>query len=150
MKIQATGSSRWLSWSNFLQFRSWYCGPWVQAPVWAMSLQLRAWTLLQILCVCLSLHLHCSLSVSVPVSVSVSLSQKYINKKENMGRLGWLSWISVWLLVWAQVMFSWFVGLSAASGSMQSVWSLPWILYLSPSLSGPPLLVLSQNIELYF
>ena len=53
-----------------LRLRSWSCSLWVWAPRWALCWQLRAWSLLRILCLLLSLPL--------PRSCSVSLSK--INK----------------------------------------------------------------------
>ena len=56
----------WLSQLSLgLQLRSWSHGLWVGAPHWALCWQLRAWSLLQILCLCLSLPLPCSCSVSL-------------------------------------------------------------------------------------
>ena len=55
-----------------LQLRSWSCGSWVWAPHQDLCWQLRAWCLLQILCLSLSLPLPhlCSLSLSLSLSVS--------------------------------------------------------------------------------
>ena len=45
--------------------------------------------------------------------------------KEKMSRSpGWLSQLSIWLLVLAQIMVSWFVRLSPASGSALTAWGL--------------------------
>ena len=61
--------------------------------------------------------------------------------KKILGVPGWLSWLSIWLLISAQVMISWFVSSSPKTGSALTVQSLLGI--LSPSLSAPLLLVLS-------
>ena len=61
---------------------------------------------------------------------------------------GWLSQLSIQLLVWAQVMISWIIGLSPALGSIQTARSLLGI--LCPSLSAPPLLALSFKINKLF
>ena len=58
---------------------------------------------------------------------------------------GWLTLLSIRLLISAQVMILRFMGLSPASGSVLTVWSLLGI--LSPPLSAPPLLVLSLKIN---
>ena len=50
---------------------------------------------------------------------------------------GWLSWLSVRLLILAQVMISRFVSLSPRLGSALTVWNLLGILSLSLSLSLP-------------
>ena len=47
--------------------QSWSHGLWVWAPCRALGWQLRAWSLLQILCLPLSLPLPCSCSVSLSV-----------------------------------------------------------------------------------
>ena len=52
--------------------------------------------------------------------------------KEFLGAPGWLSWLSIWLSVSAQVMISHFGGLSSESGSVLMARSLLGI--LSPSL----------------
>ena len=57
----------------------------------------------------------------------------------------WLSHLSIWLLVLAQVMISWFVNWSPTSAFKLTVQSLLRI--LSPSLSAPPLLSLSLKIN---
>ena len=60
------------------------------------------------------------------------------------GAPGWLSWLSIQLLVLAQVMISQFMGLSPASGSVLTCRaSLEFSLSLSLSLSAPPPLALS-------
>ena len=53
-----------------------------------------------------------------------------------LGLSAWLSWLSVHLLISAQVMISQFGSLSPTSGSALRVWSLLGI--LSPPLSAPP------------
>ena len=53
------------------------------------------------------------------------------------GAPGWLSQLSIQLLVSAQVMISWIVGLSPESGSVLTAWSLPGILCLPLSLPLP-------------
>ena len=63
------GTPGWLSQlSVWLWLRSWSHGSWVQAPCWALCRHLRAWSLLQILCLPLSLTLPCSCSVSLCLS----------------------------------------------------------------------------------
>ena len=52
------GAPVWLSQLSVpLQLRSWSCSLWVRAPRWALCCQLRAWSLLRILCLPLSLSL---------------------------------------------------------------------------------------------
>ena len=58
---------------------------------------------------------------------------------------GWLSQVSVWLLISAQGMISQFVGSSPALGSVLAVGSLLGI--LSPSLFAPPLLLLCVSLS---
>ena len=65
-----------------------------------------------------------------------------MKKKKGGGEPGWLSQLSVGLLVSAQVMISHFVGSSPASSSVPTVQSLLGILSLP--LSAPPLLFLSR------
>ena len=60
-----------------------------------------------------------------------------------LGALGWLSWLSIQLLISVQVMISQFVGLSPCvewlcADSTEPAWD-----YLSPFLSVPLLLMLS-------
>ena len=65
--------------------------------------------------------------------------------------MSWGSWVaqSVEHLTSAQVMISWFVSLSPASGSVLTAWSLePASDSLSPSLSAPPLLALCLFLSL--
>ena len=60
------GVPGWLSWLSVqLWLRSWSHGSWVRASCRALCWQLRAWSLLRILCLPLSLPLPCSRSVSV-------------------------------------------------------------------------------------
>ena len=59
-------------------------------------------------------------------------------KKKTVGTPGWLSRLSVRLLVFAQVMASQFVSLSPALGSILTAQSLLGILSLSLSLCTPP------------
>ena len=60
------GARVYLSWLRVhLRLRSWSCGLWVQASRWALCGQLRAWSLLRILCLLLSLPLSHLNSVSV-------------------------------------------------------------------------------------
>ena len=61
--LRGPGASGWLS--VWLQLRSWSHGLWVRAPRPAVCWCLRAWSLLQILCLPLSLPLPCSCSVSL-------------------------------------------------------------------------------------
>ena len=67
-------------------------------------------------------------------------------REKTSGVPGWLSRLSVWLLIPAQVMISGFVSSSPASNSALTVWSLLGILPLS--LSAPPLLVLSLSLTI--
>ena len=62
------------------------------------------------------------------------------------GAPGWLNWLSVHLLISAQVMISKFVSSSPASGSVLAVWSLLKSLSLSLSLSFS--LSLSKQINI--
>ena len=61
-----------------------------------------------------------------------------------MGAPGWLSRLSVRLLILAQVTISGFMGLSPASSSALTTRSLLGSL----SLSAPPLLVLSLSLKI--
>ena len=54
------------------------------------------------------------------------------------GAPGWLSWLSVQILVSARIMISWLMSLSPASGSALTVWSLLGILSLFLSLLSLP------------
>ena len=51
---------------------------------------------------------------------------------------GWLSWLSVQILIFAQVMISWFMRWNLESGSVQTAQSLLGILSLPLSLTAPP------------
>ena len=65
MNKETLGGPGWLSrLSVRLRFRSWSHSSRVPAPCRALCLQLRAWSLLHILCLPLSLPLPCSCSVS--------------------------------------------------------------------------------------
>ena len=77
-------------------------------------------------------------------------------KEITTGAPGGLSQMSIRLLISAQVMISWFVGLIPVSGSMLAAQSLFGILSLSLSLCHPPppapltcSLSLSQNKSIY-
>ena len=71
--------------------------------------------------------------------VLITFKNFFKNKKIFIGMPGWLSWLSVWLLVSAQVMISQFVSLSPTLGSTLIMQSLLGVLSLSLSLSLPPL-----------
>ena len=64
-------------------------------------------------------------------------------KGMDVGAPGWLSRLSVRLLISAQGVMSWFVGPGPALSCVRTAGSLLGILSLSPSLSAPPLLSLS-------
>ena len=65
-KNTSWGAPGWLSrLGNRLRLRSWSRGPWVQAPHRALYWQLRAWSLIHILCLPLSLTFPHSCSVSL-------------------------------------------------------------------------------------
>ena len=65
------GAPGWLSWLSIrLQLRSWSHSSRVQALCLALRWQLRAWSLLQILCVCL-----CPSALPASLTLSLSLSQ---------------------------------------------------------------------------
>ena len=68
-------------------------------------------------------------------------------EKQLRGALGWLSRLSLWLLILAQVMISQFVGSSPTSGSSLTVWSLLGILSLSLPYSCSLSLSLSLKIN---
>ena len=77
--------------------------------------------------------------------LSFSLKKKYTLKKKKKLHQLWDTWVtqSVKRPTLAQVMISWFVGLSPASGSVLTVHSLePASDSVSPCLSAPPLLTL--------
>ena len=74
-----------------------------------------------------------SLSVLPPFTLCPSLLQNYINIKKNVkertetkynGVPGWFSWLSLQLLIWAQVMISGFMSSSPTSGSVLTAQSL--------------------------
>ena len=77
------------------------------------------------------------------------LSERRISfyKKKEAGVPGWLSQLSILLLISAQVMISRFVSSSPESGSVLTVWSLLGI-SLSLPLSAPPPLVLMSFLSL--
>ena len=56
-------------------------------------------------------------------------------RRRKEGMPGWLSWLSIWLLLLAQVVISLFMSSSPTSGSVLTVWSLLGILSLSLSKS---------------
>ena len=68
------------------------------------------------------------------------------------GAPGWLSWLSIQLLILAQVMILWFMRLSpeltGPRGSELTAWSLLGILSV-PSSLFPPLLSLSLSKEIH-
>ena len=66
------------------------------------------------------------------------------SNETSKGAPGWLSWLSVQLLISAQVMISRFVSSSPTLGSVLTVQSLLGILAL-PFCPSPPMLSLSQN-----
>ena len=75
-------------------------------------------------------------------------SQVMSAKIRNVGGApGWLSGLSVQLLVSAQVMISRFMASSPASGSVLTAQSLLGILSLSSSPCAPPLLTLSLSLS---
>ena len=65
-----------------------------------------------------------------------------------IGAPGWLSWLSVQLLISAQVMISWFLRSSPMLSFVLTAWSLFGILSLSPFISVPPSLSLSLSLSL--
>ena len=76
-----TGSRGWLSrLSTWPQLRSWSHSLWVRAPCGTLCWQLRAWSLLWILCLPLFLLLLRSHSASL--CLYLSLSQKYMSIKK--------------------------------------------------------------------
>lgn len=69
--ILFAGAPGWLSWLSVrLQLSSWSHSPWVRAPRQALCWQIRAWSLLWILCLLLSLPLP------YPCSISLCLKNK--------------------------------------------------------------------------
>ena len=91
-KCSDTKKTRALGWLSRLGvrlwLRSWSCSPWVQAPRQALCWQLRAWSLLQILCLPLSLPLPCLCVLSLSLSLSLKNKQmlKKKKKKEHLSR----------------------------------------------------------------
>ena len=74
----------------------------------------------------------------------------FILKQNALGRLDVsVHWLSIWLLVSAQIMISWFINLSPTSGSVLTAQSLLGILSLPLSLPLPCSLSLSLCIYLY-
>ena len=65
-----------------------------------------------------------------------------------LGAPGWLSPLSFWCLISAQVMISQFLGSRPASGSELTVWNLLGI--LSRPLAAPPHHLLSLKINVFF
>ena len=111
LKELSVGVPGWLSRLSVpLLLRSWSCGLWVCAPHWALCWQHRAWSLLRFLCLPLSLLLPSMGSMSLSLSLSYKNKFKNIKKKKKelsvTGVPMWLSWLSVWLLISAQVMIS--------------------------------------------
>ena len=82
----------------------------------------------------LSFFLFLSLSLCPTPLLTCCLSKK---KKKKEGVPGLLNQLSLPLLVSDQIMISWFVSVSPASGSVLTVWSLFGILFLPFSLSLP-------------
>ena len=76
-----------------------------------------------------------------------SLSCALVQDLYILGEPGWLSRLSVQLLISAQVTISRFVGSSPVSGSALTVRSLLGILSLSLSLFAPPSLALSLCVK---
>ena len=74
--------------------------------------------------------------------------ERRVSKKKGDRAPGWLSLLNVRLLVSALVMISQFHGFEPASGSALVLQRLLGI--LSPSLSAPPSLALSQNKYINF
>ena len=74
----------------------------------------------------------------------IPLTHKESLKGNEFGVPGWLSWLNVWP---AQVMISWFVGLSPKSGSVLTAHSLELFRIESPSLSAPPPLVFCLSLS---
>ena len=78
---------------------------------------------------------------SEPSSLAMAAREQAFNlswKVMGLGVPGWFGRLSVRLLISAQVMISWFVGLSPASGSVMIAWSLLGILSLPLFLPLPP------------
>ena len=70
-----------------------------------------------------------------------------IKKRGSVGAPGWLSQLSVQLLVSTQVMISWFVSSNPALGSALTVQSLLGILSLSLPLCPSPALPLCFSLK---
>ena len=81
--------------------------------------------------------------LSNPCAVHKKVSAPPLKINENVGVPGWLSGLNIQLLISAQVMISWFMGLSPTSGSALTAWSLLGV--PSPSLSAPPSFVLTLS-----
>ena len=82
------GVPGWISWLSIrLWLRSWSHSSRVRARFRALCWQLRAWSLLQILCA--SLFLHLPLSCSLPFSLSLYLSLSKINIKKKKRKVKW-------------------------------------------------------------
>ena len=77
----------------------------------------------------------------------ISITLFLFSKKLGDGVPGWLSWLSLRLLISAQFMFTWFVGSSLESGSALTAWSPVGILSLP--LSAPPPLMLSVPLKIH-
>ena len=78
------------------------------------------------------------------------VGQERVEVRLKVGRTrapGWLSVLSIWLLILAQVMISWLVGSNPASGSVQIAQSLCGALSLSLSLLSLKInkLILKKN-----
>ena len=67
--------------------------------------------------------------------IGIDTKSHKLSKPTTQGAPGWLSRLSIWLLILAEVMISWSMGSSPTSGSALTVWSLLGILSLSLSLS---------------
>ena len=77
----------------------------------------------------------------------VRCSQKHVSSSmHQLGAPGWLSRLSIWLLVLAQVMILWFVSLSPPSGSSPML-GRAWLGFSLLSLSAPFLLSLSFSLS---
>ena len=57
-------------------------------------------------------------------NVNCTVTMEVPQKIKTRGVPGWLSQLSVWLLTWAQVMMSWFMGSSPQAGSALTALSL--------------------------
>ena len=127
-----SGVPRWLSGLSFwLWLGLWSHGSWVWAPHQALCWQLRAWSLLQILCLPLSLPFPCL--------CSVSLSLSKINKiLKNLGVPEWFNRLSVRLRLRSWSHGSWVRAPHWALCWQLGAWSLLRILCLPLSLSALP------------